>query len=95
MKPYYTDYVRHMMRRYVLDPGGQKSPAEALGDEVCGRAAGLLREPEKSAILAVYARGNIRKNVSEAAAKYRISEERLWRLIKETEKIIARERGLL
>ena len=95
MKPYYTDYVRHMMRQYLLSAECGETRAEILNRKVCGSVVRLLHEPEKGAILAAYARGNIRKNVSEAAAKYHIGEERLWRLIKETEKIIARERGLL
>lgn len=95
MKPFYTDYIRHMMRHYVLGIEGNTSPAEALNREVCGMAVKLLHEPKKSAVLAAYAKGNFRKNVSAAAIKYRVGEDRLWRLIKETEKIIARERGLI
>lgn len=95
MKPFYTDYVRHMIRRYLCPADGTETPAEAINREICDGVVKLLREPEKSAILAVYAHGNIRKNVSAAAMKYRIGEERLWRLIKETEKIIAHERGLI
>lgn len=96
--PYYTDYVRHMMRLYTtasMSQEAERSAADSRNIDLCEDVMKYIREPERSAILAVYRQRNIKKGVRAAACQFGMPEERLWRIVCQTEKIIARERGLI
>lgn len=96
MKNYYSDYVGHMMRQYLkLKDEASMDAVARQNVDVCIKVISALPEQERSIIEQVYSSklsSEFLETVSDANG---IRLKNLWVIIKNFEKEIATERGLI
>lgn len=96
-KPFYTDYVKHMMRFYSrsLDIEEFKSNADVTNWQICN-ATIIHYSQYKSLLLDIYSGyGTHDEEVSKASIKYNVDKKFIWDLMKRFEKDLAHNRGLI
>ncbi len=101
-KTHYSDYVKHMLRFYVkyrdidrIYKGVTKQNMDAV-KKVMDR----IGEKEKKLICAIFDPGydvkvSLKEIICVVSRKYGVSEYDLWRIVSDTQKAIAEERGLI
>ena len=97
-KPFYTDYVRHCLRFYARNPNMNRF--NTLVDRenwyACHKAAENFPGDAKEVILQVYSlRDTLADNVYNVAQVNCIDQNILWDIIKELERNVAKNRGLI
>lgn len=103
MKPYYSEYVRHCLRYYVktLDEGRGchpifKSDADRENWSACYHVLKDYSPSDMGIISEIYRPGDTIADKIYLMAKTRgVSQDRFWGLINNTERKIAKKRGLL
>ena len=98
IKPYYSDYVRHAIRFYAryLKPDRFKNKVDQSNWYACHNVIKSYTDTEKDILVYVYgAYDTIGDNVYAMANKHHISQNLIWDLMKEFERQVAIERGLL
>lgn len=103
MKPYYSEYVRHCLRYYVktLDEGNGghpifKSEADKANWGACYHVLKEYPQSHFDIVCEIYRPGDtIADKIYMMAKNRRVSQDTLWGLINNTERKIAKKRGLL
>ena len=103
MKPYYSEFVRHCLRHYVktLDEGKGGHPifrndAERANWSACYNVLKDYSERDIDVIAQIYRPGDtIADKIYLLAKTKQVPQGTFWNLIGETEKNIAKERGLI
>ena len=103
MKPYYSEYVRHCLRYYVktLDEGKGghpifKSDADRENWKACYHVLKDYSPSDMDIIAEIYRPGDTIADKIYLIAKTKgVNQDRFWGLINNTERKIAKKRGLL
>ena len=103
MKAYYSEFVRHCLRHYVktLDEGKGGHPifrndAERANWSACYNVLKDYSERDMDVIAQIYRPGDtIADKIYMIAKAKQVPQGAFWNLIGETEKNIAKERGLI
>ena len=94
----YTPYVRHAMRFYsrYLHLKEFRSDTDRLNWQACHRAIQEYSPVDKDILVCVYGeRDTLGDNVYQVSRKYRIHQDVVWELMREFERKVAVERGLV
>lgn len=97
-RPFYSEYVRHSMRFYSrnLNLSSFKSEADKQNWCACDKVIKNYSDKDRDILVAVYGGyDTLPDNVYEVAKKYSVNQSIIWDMMKEFERKIARERGLL
>ena len=97
-KPFYTDYVRHALRFYSrnLTQPRFKKGSDKENWWACHYSIRKYSERDKDILVYVYGSyDTLADNVYAMAKKYSINQSIIWDMMKEFEREIAEERGLL
>lgn len=99
-KPFYSDYVRHAMRFYSRNTDGNMlhfiSSADYSNWLSCRNALMHYSSMEREMFISIYGGDNtLSKNVYQASKNYKTDVNKIWDMMKEFERKIARERGLI
>lgn len=97
-RPFYSEYVRHCMRFYARNTDRPRFNSEV--DEknwcACDRAMLNFNERDTRILLRVYGwYDTLADNVYEVAKADHLDQGIIWDIIKDFERIVARERGLI
>lgn len=95
-RAYYTDYVNHCMKFYTRysQPSGQS--VESYNWLSCKKALATFSPEEQEILTFVYReRDTIQDNVYTIAKEKGIKQNRVWNLITELERKVAKLRGLI
>ena len=103
MKPYYSEYVRHCLRFYIMTldegKGGHpifKSEVDKANWSACYHVLKDYSEDNMDVIAEIYRPGDtISDKIYQMAKNKRVHQDTLWGLINATERKIAKKRGLL
>lgn len=103
MKPYYSEFVRHCLRHYVktLDEGKGGCPiftndAERANWSACYHVLKNYSEHEMDIISQIYRPGDtIADKIYMLSQTQRMPQGALWNLVSDTERKIAKKRGLV
>ena len=93
----YHEYVNHMLRQFFSD-SAPSDPVGLLNRDVCGRILRGLPDKDVSILRRVFTdsdKQSIRVAVRFCAEQDGIPEVRVWKLVRDTSRQIARERGLV
>ena len=98
-KTYYSDYVGHMMRQYGRLYGSDELSQTDMPTEqnviVCGAILDRLPDGERDIVKEVYTGKVIGEKINEIAECRGIRPQNIWAIVKNFERDIAKERGLL
>ena len=97
-KPFYTDYVRHALRFYArnLTPPHFNKRVDKENWWACQNAIRMYSTRDKDILVYVYGSyDTLADNVYAMAKKYSINQNIIWDMMKEFERKIAEERGLI
>ena len=97
-KPFYTEYVRHALRFYSrnLTQTYFKTEVDRNNWLTCHSVIRRYSERDKDILVYVYGSyDTLADNVYTIAKRYCINQSIIWDMMKEFEREIARERGLL
>lgn len=97
-EPIYTPYVRHCMRFYsrYLYTTEFKNETDKANWQACHRAIHEYSPLDKDILLCVYGeRDTLGDNVYNVSKKYGLNQDIIWEMMREFERKIAVERGLL
>lgn len=97
-KPFYSDYVRHMLRFYTRNPNIEHFKSDVDNDNwySCYEIFDQYSGRDKDILTYVYScYDTLPDNVYEMSKKYDINQNIIWDMLKDVEKKIAIRRGLL
>ena len=97
-KPYYSDYVRHALRFYTRNLALTvfKNKADENNWVSCHKIFITYSNRDKDILAYIYSGyDTLADNVYEASLKHNLNQNIIWDMIKDFERKIARERGLL
>ena len=98
-KCFYSDYVRHSLRFYSRNtekPSKFKSDVDKANWLSCYGAIKNLSQKEQDILISVYSGfDTLPDEVYNASQKYKIDQNIIWDLMKDVERKIARNRGLI
>ena len=102
-RPYYSEYVRHMMRFYARslrdNPIGHphfKTEVDKNNWFACHSVVKHYSDIDKDILVSVYGGyDTLPDEVYNMAKKYRINQNIIWDLMKEFERRLAHRRGLI
>ena len=103
MKPYYSEYVRHCLRFYIMTldegKGGHpifKSDIDRENWFACHQVLKDYSQSNMEIVAEIYRPGDtIADKIYQMAKIRRINQDTIWGLINATERKIAKKRGLL
>lgn len=103
MKPYYSEYVRHCLRYYIKTQdegcGGHpifKTDSDKANWSACYHVLKDYSQSNLDIIFEIYRPGDtIADKIYLLAKNMRINQDKIWTLINNTERKIAKKRGLL
>lgn len=97
-EPVYTSYVRHCMRFYsrYSHPTEFYTPIHEANWQACHRAIQNYSTVDKNILKYVYGeRDTLGDNVYNASMRFTVRQDLIWELMREFERRVAEERGLL
>jgi len=102
-KPFYADYVNHILRFYArtvrsgdVERLKFKSEIDKLNWRSVNRVLHNLPERDKDIIIEVFGRGDtLADNIYEVSKELVINQDAIWSLVSKVTKKIAKERGLI
>ena len=98
-KPYYSDYVKHALRFYSRNCSERpvfKSDADKSNWLACDSVLKKHSLLTKDILVSVYGGyDTLADEVYNASKKYKVDQNIIWDTMKDTEKAIARRRGLI
>lgn len=97
MKNYYSDYVGHMMRQYLKlrDESVLETAVLSNNVETCRKVVDNLPEAEKTIILQVYADKILTNSINIVSEQNGLRSQNVWMIVKNFEREVAKERGLI
>lgn len=97
-RPYYSEYVRHCLRFYArnLHNITFKTPVDRENWEACHNAISSLPDKMKDILVMVYGGyDTLADEVYNVSKKYSINQNIIWDIMKDFEKNVAKQRGLI
>ena len=97
-RPYYSEYVRHCMRFYSRNLHNPifKTEVDERNWNACDSAVKGLTDKFKDILVIVYGGyDTLADEVYNASRRYSINQNIIWDLMKDFEKAVAKERGLI
>lgn len=96
-KSHYADYVTHCMKFYTRFPKTTKlSHTEALNIRTCKRCLNFFLKEDQEILVYVYkAENSIANNVLSICKDKKLSQNKVWKLIKDFGVMFATFRGLI
>ena len=97
-EPIYTPYVRHALRFYsrYLHIEAFRSESDKLNWQACHRAIQEYSPIDKDILVCVYGEcDTLGDNVYNVSRKYGVCQDVVWEMMREFERKVAVERGLL
>lgn len=99
-RPYYTDYVRHALRFYTRNPIMSLSDFKTKVDKenwlACHTSLRKYSKLEQDLFTTIYSgHDTLADEVFQASAEFKIHQNKIWDMMKEFERQIAKKRGLL
>ena len=97
MKSFYSDYAEHCMRFYSRYPHPKfRNFVDKQNWNACDYAIKLFTNDEQIILMRVYSEGDtIPDNVYHIAKEKDMQQDRIWNLVNELERKVAKRRGLL
>jgi len=98
LKPFYADYVNHILRFYTRhsDRNGFPSEIDRLNHDAADKVLSSLDYTEKNIIIDIYSRGDaVSNNIQYVAAMRGMDPKTIWALICRITNEIAKERKLI
>ncbi len=96
-KTYYSDYVTHCLRFYAKYP--KANPIDKIDKDnwiACHRALSDLSSDDRTLLISIYKEADtIADNVYQISKQKGIPQSRIWKLISNVERKVARYRELL
>ena len=98
-RPFYSDYVKHMMRFYartsIIQPTF-KSEADKENWHACQSEVKHYSDRDKEILIAVYGGyDTLSDEVYQISKKHSINQSVVWDMMKDFERRVARKRGLI
>lgn len=102
-RPYYSEYVRHAMRfysrsltKFPQEPPLFKSEADANNWKACHIVIKDYSDKDKEILISVYGGyDTLADEVYKIAKKNNINQNIIWDMMKDFERNVAKERGLM
>lgn len=98
-KPFYSDYVRHALRFYsrtVNELTIFKTNVDEQNWRSCQKALEKYNDVDLKILLSVYSGfDTLPDEVYHASVKYKVKQNYIWDMMKDVEKAVAKQRGLL
>ena len=97
-KPFYTDYVRHIMRFYARNLSLQffKKDIDKHNWYVCHDVINTYSDRDKDILVYVYGSyDTFADNVYEMSKKHHVHQNYIWDMMKEFERKLAKQRSLI
>lgn len=97
-RSYYSDYVAHMVRFYLLSierPGVVTTKVEKANVSTIADVLGGFTKEENNLILALYEGEYLPKNVEHVSSSRHLKTGYVWKLLAEFERRCAKNRGLI
>lgn len=97
-RPFYSDFVRHIMRFYSRNLSQPRFRTEADKNNwfACSAVVKTYSEIDREILISVYGGyDTLADNVYEAAETYSVSQNIIWSMMKEFERKVGKRRGLM
>ena len=97
MRTYYSDYIQHCMRFYARHTNPKfRSDADNQNWYACEHALQGFTDTERDILLFIYREGDIiPDNVYRVSVQKNIKQDKIWALVNELERKIAKRRSLI
>lgn len=98
VKPYYTEYVNHILRFYVRHPSMThfKTDADKLNHRAAKNVFRKLSDMDSIVIFDIFTRNDtLGDNVYKVAKLRKLKQDDIYTLITRVSNLIAKERGLI
>lgn len=97
MSAYYSEFVRRCLRFYACHPDPKfKSEAYEKNWYACDNALKGFSDSEREMLTTIYFEGDtLPDNVYQMARKMNVNQGVIWKLMKDLERKVAKQRGLL
>ena len=97
MRTFYTDYIQHCMKFYARHPNPKfRSDADKQNWYACEHALQGFTDTERDILLFIYREGDIiPDNVYRVSVQKNIKQDKIWALVNELERKIAKRRSLI
>lgn len=97
MKPFYADYVNHMLRFYVRNPICMTKEMPEVSNYLSVLVVfQVLTEQEREVLTAVYSeQGNLAEIIRVYCKQNKTPPKVVWGLVNRVTKLVAQERGLV
>lgn len=100
VKPYYAEYVNHMLRCYARESGlSVWDNTDEVGEQnnsVVDRVLDDLPGWDRTVLINLFNRGDtLADNIYEVSQELKINQDVLWIILSKVTKKIAKERGLI
>lgn len=97
-RPFYSEYVKHMLRFYTRNPQQPhfKSEVDRNNWFACSTALKGYTDRDRDILMTIYSSfDTLSDSVFDVAKKYKIDQSLVWDMMKDYERKVARKRGLL
>lgn len=98
-RPFYAEYVNHCLRFYCRNtekPTSFKTEVDKANWLSCDAVVKNYPAEERSILIAIYCENDtLADNVYQVSKRFRVSQDKVWNLINEVARKIAKHRGLL
>lgn len=97
-RPFYSEYVRHCMRFYArnLTNPTFKTHVDKMNWEACHAEIMCLSDKTKDILVTVYGGfDTLPDEVYNASRKYSMNQNIIWDMMKDFERAVAKQRGLI
>lgn len=97
MRTYYSDYIQHCMRFYARHTNPKfRSDADKQNWYACEHALKGFTDADRDILLFIYREGDtILDNVYRVSVQKNIKQDKIWALVNELERKIAKRRSLI
>ena len=97
MGTFYTDYIQHCMKFYARHPNPKfRSDADKQNWYACENALKSFTDSEREILLFIYQEGDtIPDNVYKVSVTKNIKQDRVWALVNELGRKVAKRRNLI
>lgn len=103
MRPHYAEYVKHAMRFYArsrISASSEqprfKTEADAKNWNACHGIMNTYSDEERNVFLSLYSDlGSMPESIDKVSREYSMEPNRIWNLVNDLEKKVARRRGLI
>lgn len=96
-RSFYSEYVNHCLRFYARHQKPKfHSAADKNNWQACDNALKGFTDSERELLLSIYREGDtIADNIYQVAKANDMKQDKIWKLVNELERKVAKRRGLL